>query len=63
MDSLKNPLYIRANGKCSMCGTQLVIPKTDHVFLRTKGYEKDYGDGKRIIRCPSCKSEQLVIFK
>jgi hypothetical protein len=52
---------IKPNGRCAFCDLMLKIPKTDHTYIRTKGYEKDYGGGKKIIRCPRCKKEQFLI--
>jgi|GEM_PF-3991389 len=49
---------VKPNGRCYYCNHQLVINKTDHNFIRTDGYEKDYGD-KCVIRCPMCGREQL----
>lgn len=52
--------HIKGNGKCSVCNTQLVVKKTNHTVFRTKGYEKYFESGERIIKCPTCKNEQLV---
>lgn len=51
--------YVKADGRCFTCDHKLVVPKKDHVFVRTKGYEKEYSDGRSVIKCPLCGREQL----
>lgn len=60
MQGLSEIKHVKPDGKCSICDTKLVITKPDHIFLRTKGYAKDFGGGKKIVKCPKCNNEQLV---
>ncbi len=57
---VKESKHIKSNGRCYFCNTRLKIDEMGHIILKTR-YTKYFKEKNEVeVKCPKCKSIQLV---